>query len=396
MIVSVLVLALAACGAPKNPGGISDKGGFDPELMEQYLRNAYEGNVVGFSYAINHKGKLARSGAWGLARRAVDGEQAMAADTRQLLASVSKTVNAIFFLQAMRRINDALGYVYVDLDSPVAPWLPDAWTAGPGFTGGNPLTFRHLLAHTSGFGQIFDGLTDAEKALWGNGWSGLEYVVGLGAMPGSPRDYKNANPALFRILIPRLFQKAGLSPFEVNENTAGALYVAMLNEQILLPLGIGRVECSFQSAGNYALYYDFENPAQPGTDASRALKDCGGHSGLFMSAVELAKLLAYARYDDGILDDEARDRMAQQALGWYNRVSTGDPDTARLRKRGDYYSWYVDKETYPWLANEQHTCAIWYPRQVEAVLLVNSSVGNGAPMPCDLLDQAYQAAVAGP
>jgi CubicO group peptidase (beta-lactamase class C family) len=391
-----VLLVLAACSPPGGGLELTDKTAFDPALMEQFIRDAYEGNVVGLSYAINHKGKLARSGAWGLARSAVDGERAMAADTRQQLASVSKTVNAIFFLQAVRRINDALGYAYVDLDSPVAPWLPDGWTVGPGFTGSNPLTFRHLLTHTSGFKQIFDGLSDAEKAPWGNDWSGLEYVVSLGAMPGSQQAYKNANPALFRILIPRLFQKAGLSPFDVNENTAGALYVAMLNEQILLPLGIDRVECSFQSAGNYALYYDFENLAEPGTALNRALKDCGGHSGLYMSAVELAKLLAYARYTDTVLDDEARDRMAQQALGWFNRVSTGDPDTARLRKRGDYYHYYVDKEQHPEKAKEQHTCAIWYPRQVEAVLLVNSSVGNGAPMPCDLLDQAYEAAIVGP
>lgn len=393
-VLTAVVGLLAACGGPG--AKLADKTVFDPAIMEAEIRAAYEGHVVGFSYAINQGGQLARSGAWGLARRPVDGPAAMTPDTRQHLASVSKTVNAVFFLQAARRIEAALGYPYVELESPVAPWLPDGWVAGPGFTGANPLTFRQLLTHTSGFEQIFDGLTDAQKQPWGNDWSGLEYVVGLGALPGSARDYKNANHALFRVLIPRLFQKAGWPIASVDENTAGALYVAMLNEQVLQPVGISRVACAFSSADDYALAYDFEEPAEPGYAAGLGLADCGGHAGLYMSALELARLLAYVRHSDAVLDGAARELMAAGALGWYDRVEAGLPETARLRKAGDWYVYYAGKAAHPEKRKDQHNCVIWYPRGVEAVLLVNSSIGDGQPRPCTLLDQAYEAALVAP
>lgn len=391
-----LIFFLAACSTPDGPV-LSDGNTFDPGVMEAKIRAYYQGRVVGFAYAINHDQLLARSGAWGMARRSIDGGQPMTVQTRFQVASVSKAVNAIYFFSVLRRVQTKKGPDYVGLDSPVSPWLPPSWIQGPGFMGPNGVTFRQLLAHTSGLRQIWDGLDKDARKPWGNDWDGLKYVVSLGAKPGFPRAYKNANSALFRILIPRLLRVSGVgSLVEITKDTAGPAYVAYLNQYLFAPLGIAWVDCQVRRDGNYAMFYDYDGPRLAGFFSGWGEQDCGGHAGLQLSVMELAKLLAYVRYTDLILDDAGRQAMSGQALGWFNRKNVGTPETAKLLKAGDWYNYYIDKDTQPSAVAAIHACVMQYPRKVEAVLLINSTIAGGAPRPCDGLDQAYEAAVAGP
>ncbi len=387
---------LAACG--DNEVGFNLKSSdkeFAPEEMEQKIRDIYEGKVTGFSFTISQNGKLERAGGWGWARRPGDGSLPMSENTRVQLASVSKTVNAIYFLHVLRRINDFFGHEHVALDHAVSFWLPNQWVKGAGFAGSDGVSFRELLTHASGLRQMWDDLNDVDRQYWGNDWDGLEFVVANGTMPGSQKGYKNANSALFRILIPQLLRESGVASLgDVSADSAGLIYVEYLNSYILSPLGMAPVNCGYREEGDYAKLYDFDAPDKGGLIWSGSTANCGGHAGLYMSAMEMATLLAYARHDDQILDDMLRSEMSADALGWYNSIETHDDIAlAKLRKGG---RWILN---YPHSSNdadqdraEARTCVIMYPRQVEAVLLINSSLASGTPSPCSGLDQAYQAA----
>ena len=392
------LVLLAACSTPKDSVDLADKASFDPALMEAYLRETYEGRVVGFSYAINHDQLLARVGAWGYARRPEDGGLAMTPETRMHVASVSKNLNAVYFLNVLRQIRGLKGAGYAGLDDAVSPWLPDGWVQGMGFAGPDGVTFAQLLTHRSGLRQLFDAMSEQDQKSWGNDWAGLEFVVANGAIPGAEPAYKNANHALFRILTPQLIRASGLRNLvEVTEATAGPIYVELLNQFVFAPIGIARVDCRFDRAGNYAYYYDHDGPRTKGFVFDRSDQDCGGHAGLQLSALELARYLAYVRYSDAVLDDAARAEMYGRGLGWWgDGIVTGDAASARLYHGGDWYTWYDGKEEYPEHVAELHTCVLAFPRKVEAVLLINSSLPAGTPKPCDALVAAYEAALVAP
>ncbi|HGY09211.1 MAG TPA: class A beta-lactamase-related serine hydrolase [Oceanithermus profundus] len=382
-ILTALVLALAACGTPKGPGGLTNHAAFDPAVMEQELRATYEGKVVGFAYAINHKGQLARSGGWGYARRPADGDLPMTDGTRVHLASVSKMVNAVYFLRTLRLARAWFPQMQLGLDDAVWPWLPDGWVQGLGFAGSDGVTFRELLMHTSGLRQMWDAMSEADRKNWGNDWDGLAFVVANGALPipdgqdvESYRAYKNANHALFRILIPRIYERMGLMVFtKVNRATAGGAYLSFLNSFVMKTVGIDRrVDCRYDRSGNYALYYDLDGPRTQGLVFDREDAGCGGHAGLYMSALELARLLAYARHSDELLGEPERVAMHAYALGWYDRENAGDEASARLRKGGLWRTYYEGKQNNPGALAETRTCVIALPGKVEAVLLINSSL----------------------
>ncbi len=400
MMPTCLVLA---CGPTKDPipgrvgsTQVPDKTVFDPALMEAKIRELYEGNVVGFSYAINHSGQLAAAGGWGDAQRSSTGGPGavpMTEHTRIHLASVSKTVNAIFFLTFLHKWNALEPLEPIGLDDAISRWLPAEWVKGKGFAGEDGVTFRQLLKHESGLKQLFDAMSEEDRKAWGNDWDGLEFVVVNGAMPGSPRAYKNANAALFRILIPKIYEPLLLLK-EVTKDNVGQLYVGLLNGWVMDDIGIDtRVDCHFDRAGDYAMYYDFDGPSTQGYIFDRGDEDCGGHAGLQMSAFEVARLLAYARHTDVLLGDAEREALHQDALGFYDRETTGDASVARLRKAGDWYDYYEGKEENPQASAEIHTCVIAFPYQVEAVLLINSSLAPGTPRPCTGLTEAYEAAL---
>ncbi len=384
-----------------------DRTSFDPAAMEAKLLELYTGGkVMGFSYAINHQGTLARSGGWGLARNAADGAMAMTEHTRHHLASVSKTVNAIYYLRLQRYLNDMMGFNYVWLSRSVSPWLPGSWMQGDGFSDPYGVSFEELLSHRSGLGQMFNKMSEQDKDNWDNDWYGLKFVVANGTdLDDTGYSYKNANHALFRVLIPMLMKKAGLLPFTtVDANSSGSLYVHFLNQLVMQPIGIEPVDCTFQSSENYARFYDYHYPYMQGLNGGLSSETCGGHAGLFMSAIDLARLLAYTRYTNDLITDVERNAMIQNRLGWANTNQNlnlnWDDSTAKLMQRGlwgrflphkassDPQGWITSNPRRP--KAEQHTCVMQYPYQVEAVLLINSSIKQ-APSPCNALKQAYAA-----
>ncbi|HEY9546081.1 MAG TPA: serine hydrolase domain-containing protein [Solimonas sp.] len=115
------------------------------------------GAVPGVVAMVTDRNKTLYEGAFG--RRALDGEAPMTLDTVGLIASMTKALTSVAALQLLEQGK-------LDLDSPASKWLPaladvqvlDGFASdGSPITRapGRPVTMRHLLTHTSGFGYEF-------------------------------------------------------------------------------------------------------------------------------------------------------------------------------------------------------------------------------------------------
>jgi CubicO group peptidase (beta-lactamase class C family) len=117
-------------------------------------RRVEEGRFPGYVAAVRHSGVTAVLAG---GRRHVDDDRPMTADTQFRLASVSKPFAGVLTLQLVE--DGVLG-----LDDPVAPWLPEF--AEPRVLrrpdgdlddtvpADRPITVRHLLTNTPGFGAV--------------------------------------------------------------------------------------------------------------------------------------------------------------------------------------------------------------------------------------------------
>ncbi len=78
------------------------------------IESRLDGNVVGYAYALSEYGRFASSGAGGWAQKPEDGCRPMTADTRLLIASVSKNISAV----AVQKLLDANGLSPFDYIGP--------------------------------------------------------------------------------------------------------------------------------------------------------------------------------------------------------------------------------------------------------------------------------------
>ena len=174
------------------------------EAMADSIESRLSGNAFGWQFAIAQGGQYKTSRAGGTARSAADNggtTMAMTPNIRYEMASVAKNTTAIQTMELLRRHG-------LTVESSIDTFLPAEWVRGAGFNT-KSVKFRHLLAHTSGLGQVFLGLNDADVAQYGNDWDGLRFAVAKGAIPGSTRSYFNTNYALLRVLNARMWHAAG-------------------------------------------------------------------------------------------------------------------------------------------------------------------------------------------
>src|SRR3712207_9270110 len=78
----------------------------------------------------------------------------MTADVMITTASVGKVFTTVVLLQALDRHG-------LDVDTPIAPYLPPGWARGPDV---DMITFGNLLAHRSGFRLNSDRIFTSDAA----------------------------------------------------------------------------------------------------------------------------------------------------------------------------------------------------------------------------------------
>lgn len=367
--------------------------------MVQDIRDKLENNTTGFAFVINRRGEEVAAGAWGAARTNINSYSSMTVDTRMNVASVSKNISAIALLQLLEE-------KAISIDTPIGHWLPPSWIRGNGFTPPAAvgakiisgiytpteyLTFRHLLQHKTGLGQLFQLLTVGEKANWGNDWDGLQYVVSLDSDPGAVKSYKNANFALIRILVAYIIAEG--TGIDISKDNYTAIFMSHVNSVLFNPADVFQVVCYVQDQFNHARFYNFYHPDISGKLSETQGDSCGGHSNFHLSARDLAKIASASRYNNAILSDEQRALMDDNKLGWMSKSG------GIYYHGGDlYYSLnhVYDGPTFAIAPNvkhnkELHTCIMKMPFGYEASLLINSSLKSKISA-CGLLKSAYLAA----
>ena len=381
--VAVLSLAATAVSAPPPTFGTGPSTAME---MRQHILDALNGKATGFAYAIVKDGRLVVGEGVGKARIGRDGDLNMTRSSRLNVMSVTKTTTAVAILQLLDQLN-------LSVDSKIDPWLPTEWVKGLGMWGSNGLSFRHLLTHTSGLGQAYDTLKamNPESAeSWGNDWDGLEFVVSNGATPNSAYSYKNANYALLRIMLPKLWKATPNHPGinVINEVNVGIWYLAYVQQRVFGPAGVSGVTCSEPNDATAVLVYQAQNTRAGGKLLEvnpPDLDGCGGHANLHLSALDLAKFMAHLTHGS-LLDAGQRSLMDSARLGW-NKDSNKSSSTGIYWHGGDGF-W-----TNGSVKREVHACVMKFPGNIQATLVVNSNITSGTYQ-CTILRNAYDQAIA--
>ncbi|MFW6363431.1 MAG: serine hydrolase domain-containing protein [Spirochaeta sp.] len=354
MLVAVLVLLIiAACD------GIIDSGDkqvqaqevFSIDLFEQNVLDAFTDNSVGFTYAISQEGTLARAGEVGFGRTQFEpaGTLTMHRNHRMHIASISKTITTAAVL---RLLQDTPG---VGLDSGVEPYLPPSWTRGPGISN-DALTFRHLLAHKSGlfYGQVDPGETDAL----------LEEHIEIGnILLQEPADYDNVNHALFRVIIPYLLGEQHTDTSETEAQFHARVFGEYVQQVVFTPAGVTAARATTISPRNSNRYYPWPYDNQPGVEGTDFSLVYGAY-GWYLSAVDLAAVLAYLRFTEDIISSESRAIMDSERLGWWN-TRTGDHGVYTMKQGGWFWTNIPVEKGMQSIASN-------FPAGVQAVVIVNS------------------------
>ena len=374
----------------------------DTARLATNIRTAVAGNVFGWQFAITQDGKFVTAEAGGSARSSADNggtRLAMKPTMRYELASVTKNVTALTTMKLLRKLD-------MNVDDPIDPYLPASWQRGSGFDT-KSVTFRHLLAHSSGFGQRIADLSKkaeagdeaaaATLAKVGTSWDGVKAHVELGAAPGSDWVYENANYALLRVLNGRMWYAAGrrlktTETIEI-ENQHGAVKkktitvtiapdkaghsayaVDFYRTQIFAPIGIQNAGCTASSAAPTGLSYpQGATQSAKGALAFWPSNQCAGNAGLRLSSIELVRYLAHLRHGTIV---HAADRQAMDAgmLGWNRRPAAGAlAHGGVLRGAGNI-----------------RTCAVAFADGTEVSIIINSPP---ATHPCDIAGAAWQGAL---
>lgn len=372
---------------PSGPLGLANERPMDRAKMIASLEKdlAAGGGPAGWSYSLMQNGKDVGGNGGGYARQPNDDNQIpgglpFGEGTRMELMSVTKAITGIAIVRALDHAN-------VSVDTPITPFLPSEWKKGKGFgwTSTNPVTFRHLLTHTSGINQAIEN-PNIDTTGWGNGWAGLAEIVADGVTPNvaAGSSYRNANFAMLRILLPELWAMADGPKEKLTENNEGFRYLAYVNNKLLAPAGIGATSCKASNDHANTWVYDRLNLGAGGRNvdfSQENMRQCGGHLGLHLSAQELVKLTSAVRTGETILSKEARQRMFDGRLGWSSGSDSAAIDTAGM--------WFHGGDGY-WGTRELHTCVMNAPQGYQLALLMNSQRATNVSQ-CRILANAVNA-----
>jgi CubicO group peptidase (beta-lactamase class C family) len=177
------------------PAAYPDLAAIDAYVQTQMERSS----VPGLAYAIVEDGRVVHLQAFGVA--GPDG-RAMTPQTPLYIGSVGKTFTAL----ATRQLTNA---GLLDLDAPVVDYLP--WFTLADADAARQITTRHLLMHTSGFGN----LAGNDPALYNANTTGEELVRRLATLRlnrpvGQTYEYSNIN----YIILGQVLEAAAAMPYD--------------------------------------------------------------------------------------------------------------------------------------------------------------------------------------
>lgn len=289
--------------------------------LQNNICNALAGKVEGYDCLV---GSL-RPMFGGQARTSVDGSLAMLPSYTMDIASVSKTMTATAILQLLNDGN-------IPVDTPIWPFIYYDWTLGPNV---EQITFKDLLTHTSGFGQLPNGQCGNISEV---NYQGVEADVAMGVEAsniGVP-DYGNCNFALLRELMPALMRMdlLGYTNGQARANQSSALYINYMNSHVYAPVGVSPVSCTPPPAGvNQILDYPFPAGSNPGFNWDDWSLRCGS-GGWQLSANDIFAVVNSLATNTTLLTSAEKTQMFSESLGWDSAVRPDCP-SPYVCKNGD-------------------------------------------------------------
>jgi CubicO group peptidase (beta-lactamase class C family) len=272
---------------------------------------------MGYAFTISQNGQWKRGGGNGYVALKRDDATiqdavglAQGENVRQNIASVTKPLTAVTVLKILQ---DKLtkGDASLTIGSKVLPYLPATWAKGKDV---DTLTFRELMSQYSGMNDNGGG----------TGVAALQKWIADGAnRPKSDYKYINANLAIFRVIIPYMLAEQATrdkwdalakdDPDAFNKIVSGK-YVEHVNSLVLQPAGIAPASC-YPTSRTPALLYNNPDNEAPGFNPGDWTPSAGG-GGWYLSSAELARVMAFVRFTDKILNNNSRLLMNGSYLGW--------------------------------------------------------------------------------
>lgn len=368
---------------------------FDMDRFEQGIRTAFDGQTIGYAYAINRYGQLEREDANGSSRLPGESTPTLQDPRKRMnIASVTKNLTAVALLQLLEQRGIA------DTDS-IDSYLPPDWTLGPGVAN---LSFRDLLRHESGL----DNNSGASGGNFGTTlvYSGLQNTIAGGQTGSKTYRYQNVNYALFRVIIPTLLW--GGNPVDLlsddnvilpedNPSLTSLIYQAYISNFVLDPSGVTSLDANGDWAGltptapTQTLSYFFPNASGNVTGAGWGnWTAMAGGGGWYLSAYDLAAYMAHVRYDDALLSPAARQRMNENFYGYHDPAVSNFNASFANGKFGVYRAHGGDLGNGGTPSKGMGACIMNFSEGVQAVVLINS-VGGNYTYQCNELQEAFDA-----
>jgi CubicO group peptidase (beta-lactamase class C family) len=352
------------------------------EFVNQIESRLESQSIIGYQFAVNQGGNLYHDQSTGLARHENDpgGPVDIDASTRFNAASIAKFIATIALLNAMEDNNISLDYDFMD-------YLPLSWhdQADPG----HQYTFRELLTHQTAInflGSLPAGDVHTETQL----------LQALTDPPNAGRlgAYQNGNFNLVRVLIGEIVYNLELDSAGnyANSNICTDKYFEYIDLEIFQKLNLG-APVSAQSINNYynsnypyAYQYPFDSTFTNPADGSLGWRHSnnpyttGGAAGLMLSALDIAKIMAFFKHDNSelIVSTASRDKILEFELGLFNSISG---------EHGRYQCKRGTRGPDDCCNRAIQSILMFFPNGVEAVILTNSRHNDMD----NLLKDAYDA-----
>lgn len=316
-------LALSQTGITRNRK-LEPHYAIDWNAFADSLKKAFDGKVVGYSYAIGQNGVVLRSGAGGNRKLAVDGKvEKFTVDTFGQAASTTKTITAVALVKALHSRN-------IKVDSSIAPHLPSCWKQGPGMSS---VTFRQIMDHTSGL---------SEPSCREDPYACLMKLVETGSVNPKTRNYNNTAYALMRYLVPFIAENARAkgqfnlfkckNPNDELNKDISVMFNEYIFEKVLAPAG---ATASYYPGKNFALNYNFADQSVAGSGPRADFGRRGGAGYLAISAPNYLKFIGALDRGDLLPESVVQgmysgnlgfDGSASGSAGAYPTKNGGCPD----------------------------------------------------------------------
>jgi len=338
----------------------------DVDGFGQDLHAALSNSTNGYVMRMIRGGQTIYTLQWDWAQRPSNGGNGWNPDRRMHIASVSKFITAMALVDLLDREG-------IDVNSSIAPWLPDYWTLGSNV---QSISFAHLLTNTSGFST---GGSTSDY-----GFMRQQVAGGVPGPAPAGNDYENMNFGLARILIATIggYVNTSYDPgFAMRDPLWDLItlmaYVDYVETRIFAPSGVTGAGLVGDNNTAYAYTWTGGNAWLPGD-----LSDWAGGASWHMSINDVLRIAHRFRRMGSPISQSRASEILQLGLGvdgfWNSPAGRVYHKNGAWRDRSACNG-----------RSEEQSLLLFMPGDMEMALYVNSPVGSNCTFLRSLVQTIY-------